>query len=490
MHRELESETIYYGDCLEVLREMRSEQVDLIYLDPPFNSERNYNVVFTHDLNRNERSQFRAFTDTWHWGDKAAERVSQITDAVSHPAHDVVSGLYRILGESSDMSYLSYMAQRIAELKRVLKPTGTIYLHCDPTMSHYLKLVLDSIFGDNNCRNEIIWYYRGAGVPNLDFARRHDVIFRYAHENRYFNPDPARQPYATATVDRFEHHIGNVRGDQDFGEQELHPLGKWPDDVLTDIQPIAPSARERTGYPTQKPLALLDRIIKVSSKEGDFVLDPFCGCGTGMVSAHKLGRKWAGIDISSFACQSVMRERFKKAGFECRIEGVPSDLESARYMWEQNPFKFEEWAVGQIVGMAPNTKQVGDGGIDGRGKMAGQATEGNRLVLAQVKGGGVQIKHVREFMGVMARTGATAGIFVTMERSQVNKNMKQEAGNLGQYRLIDALTDEISKTEYPRMEFWSIEDHFDSRMRPNLPAMLDPMHGKKLAEQEGLFPGS
>lgn len=186
---------------------------------------------------------------------------------------------------------MRHLPSRLLELVLVLKDTGSIYLHCDPTASHYLKLLMDSFFGKGNFRNEIIWYYRGAGTPKIDFAPRHNVILRYAYNKRMFNPDPARQPYAEETKKRFNHYVGNVRGGQDFGQQSLNPKGKYLDDVITDIQPIAPSAKERLGYPTQKPLPLLERIIEVSSNEGDVILDPFCGCATSLVAADRLQRQ-------------------------------------------------------------------------------------------------------------------------------------------------------------------------------------------------------
>ena len=214
----------------------------------------------------------------------------------------------------SDKSYLAYMAARVLEMRRVLKQEGSIYLHCDPTMSHYLKLVMDAVFGRRNFRNEIVWYYRGAGTPKKDLSRRHDILLRYASPGYAFNPDPGRQPYADATVERFSHYIGNVRGDRDYGEQALNPKGKHPDDVFTDIQPIAPSAKARTGYPTEKPLELLQRIIATSSPAKGIVFDPFCGCATTLVSADDLGRRWAGIDISPKAAELVVARIEERQG--------------------------------------------------------------------------------------------------------------------------------------------------------------------------------
>ena len=288
--------TIWTGDNLPILRGMNSGSVDLIYLDPPFNSKTNYAAPI------GSKAAGAEFKDTWSLSDLDVEWINLIES--KHPA------LCRVLLAAmtpSDKSYLVYMAARILEMKRVLKTTGTLYLHCDPTMSHYLKLLLDSIYGKRAFRNEIVWYYRGAGVPKKDFARRHDIIFRYSKGQPHFDPDPARQPYAKATVKRFSSYIGNVREGRDYGQQKLNPKGKHPDDVFSDIQPIAPSAKARTGYPTEKPLPLLSRIIATSSETGGVVLDPFCGCATTCVAAEGLGRQWVGIDISPKAGELVVR---------------------------------------------------------------------------------------------------------------------------------------------------------------------------------------
>ena len=284
--------TIWTADCLYVLRGMNSESVDLIYLDPPFNSKADYAAPI------GSKAAGAAFKDTWSLSDLDVEWINLME--ARHPA------LYRVLLAAmtpSDKSYLAYMAARLLEMRRVLKPTGSVYLHCDPTMSHYLKIVMDSIFGRANFRNEVVWYYRGAGTPKKDFARRHDTLLRYAGNDRHFDPDPARQPYAEATVERFSQYIGNVREGRDYGQQSLNPKGKHPDDVFTDIQPIAPSAKARTGYPTEKPLPLLQRIIATSCPEDGHVLDPFCGCATTMVAADDLGREWVGVDISPKAAE-------------------------------------------------------------------------------------------------------------------------------------------------------------------------------------------
>ena len=295
--------TIWTGDNLHVMRGMNSASVDLIYLDPPFNSKTDYAAPI------GSQAAGAAFKDTWTLSDIDAEWINFME--ARHPT------LYRVLLAAmtdSDKSYLVYMAVRLLEMHRILKPSGSLYLHCDPTMSHHLKLVMDAVFGRKAYLNELVWYYRGAGTPKRDFARRHDIILRYGGSDRYFDPNPARQPYAEATVARFTHHVGNVRGDRDYGEQSLNPKGKHPDDVLTDIQPIAPSAKARTGYPTQKPLPLLARIIETSCQRGGIVFDPFCGCATTLVADDDLQRSWIGIDISPKAAELVVHRISERQG--------------------------------------------------------------------------------------------------------------------------------------------------------------------------------
>ena len=291
--------TIWTGDNLDILRGLNSASIDLVYLDPPFNSNRNYAAPV------GSAAAGAAFKDTWTLSDLDVAWMGLIAD--EHPAIYRVIDAAGLASGKGMQSYLCMMAVRLLEMRRVLKDTGSIYLHCDPTASHYLKMLMDSIFGQRNFVNEVIWYYRGAGVPKTARARRHDTLLWYAKKggSHYFDPDPIRLPYAEATVERFSHYIGNVRGGTDFGQQSLNPKGKHPDDVITHIQPIAPSAKARIGYPTQKPIELLEDIISSSSNEGDVVLDPFCGCATACVAAEQLGRRWIGIDISPKAVELV-----------------------------------------------------------------------------------------------------------------------------------------------------------------------------------------
>ena len=293
--------SVFEGDNLHVLRGINSESVDLIYLDPPFNSNRTYSAPI------GSKAAGAAFKDAWTLSDVDLQEHNRLKHL-----NPTLYALIYAAGKAHSkgmFSYLMMMAPRLLECHRLLKSTGSLYLHCDPTASHYLKFLLDGIFRQSNCLNEIVWYYRGAGVPKYAHARRHDILLWYAKQSgqHVFNPDPIRQPYAEATQARFSHYIGNVRGSSDYGQQKLNPLGKHPDDVITNIQPIAPSAKARLGYPTQKPIALLERVIKATSNEGDLVLDPFCGCATTMVGAEFLNRKWVGIDLSPKAAELVVQ---------------------------------------------------------------------------------------------------------------------------------------------------------------------------------------
>ena len=291
-------QTVWTGDNLDIMRGMNSESVDLVYLDPPFNSKANYAAPI------GSKAAGAAFKDTWTLSDVDTEWINLIE--AKQPA------LYRVLLAAmtpSDKSYLAYMAARLLELRRVLKPTGSIYLHCDPTMSHYLKLVMDSIFGRKQFRNEIVWCYAGGGIPKLDFPRKHDIVFRYTNGKKYFYR-PTFRPYSAGTIQRGRTKVKGKYFDQGL-RKEGTPVNDWWIDVPKITSPTDP---QKVGYPTQKPLALLDRIIGASSNEGDTVLDPFCGCATTCISAQGLHRQWAGIDISPKAAELVQRRMHDELG--------------------------------------------------------------------------------------------------------------------------------------------------------------------------------
>ncbi|MCK4333473.1 restriction endonuclease [candidate division WOR-3 bacterium] len=322
---ELRTGVIYCGDNLDVMERLPTESIDLIYIDPPFFSNRHYEVIWGNG------AELRAFGDRWKGGVNV---------------------------------YVQWMRERLMEMHRLLKPTGSIYVHLDWHAVHYIKCEMDDIFGMGNFRNEIIWCYRGAGYPKKDFGRRHDNILRYSKSDDYiFNLDDVREEYAEATKERFKHYIGNVRGGKDFGLQTLHPLGKQPDDWW-QIQPIAPSAKARLGYPTQKPEELLERIIKASSNEGDIVADFFMGGGTTIVVAERLGRRWIGCDVSPIACKLARRRVKKLIKDEREIEviGMPHDLDELKKM---EPFEFQNHIIVDMLhGTCSRTKSA-DYGIDG-----------------------------------------------------------------------------------------------------------------------------
>lgn len=470
--------TIYADDCLKVLNDQNilpSNSVDLIYLDPPFNSKSTYNLPFKGKY-KNVKP-VKAFTDTWTWGDRQDEYLTELEEGFStEKLADIVKLAQKIENQhtlrkvgASLSAYLINMTVRLIPMKRILKDTGSIYLHCGPTASHYLKLVLDAVFGGKCFQNEIIWYYRGAGVPKSDFARRHDVIFRYTKkaDNYYFDPNPARQPYAAATVERFSHYIGNVREGQNYGEQALHPEGKHPDDVFTDIQPIAPSSKQRLGYPTQKPIELLQRIIEVSSKEGDLVLDPFCGCGTTVHAAEALKRNWIGIDISNFSA-GLIRERLRRyfPALSCddiETHGTPFDMASAKALAEKDKFEFEKWVCGAIGahGMFHDPGDKGpDGGVDGViefGLFKGlERKVGKAYAIVQVKGGKVTPDAVRALGDTVRRFGAAAGILVCFSeyiRTVENNRNKEKFEDLtGTYQVIQGFTiEQLLNDERPKL---------------------------------------
>lgn len=318
----LETGVIYCDDNLQRLSQFPADCVDLIYLDPPFFSNRNYEVIW------GDEAEVRSFEDRWQGGVEV---------------------------------YVDWMRERLIECHRILKPDGSLYLHCDWHAAHYLKVMLDEVFGPNRFQNEVIWYYRGAGVSPRRWGRRHDNIFYYTRGKDWtFNVDEVRGEYAEATRERFKHYIGNVRGKADFGQQALNPKGKHPDDVW-EISIVAPSAKERLGYPTQKPEELMRRIIAASSNKGDIVLDPFAGCGTTLVAAHQLGRQWIGIDVSPTAVGLIDRRMQKVGADSVKLVGMPATEAELRKL---KPFEFQNWIIQRVNG-SHSPRKTGDMGIDG-----------------------------------------------------------------------------------------------------------------------------
>ena len=524
---------LHFGDCLDVMREhIDDESVDLIYLDPPFKSDRNYNLLFGKTRGGGKRASVLAFEDTWRWDEAAAIRVEEMRRAVAHPAHGALTALAGFLPESGSLAYLSYMAERLAECRRTLKPTGSIYLHCDPTMSHYLKMLMDGIFGPANFRNEIVWkrttshgnvstnfgavtdiilYYARSGRPTWNqiytpyseeyvennFARRDADGRRFTTENlrnpgvrpnlhypyKGYEPHPNGWAVSLERMERYDREgrlyypgskSGRLRLKRFLDEQPGHKC----QNLWDDIKPVGSRAHERLGYPTQKPLALLERIVEASSNSGDVILDPFCGCGTTVEAAIKLGRKFIGIDISPFALDVIQRERLPDVRFD--VTGIPTDTNGASKLAREKPFEFEKWAVTRIPGLMPNEKQVGDGGIDGTGKLLDKPDGiDTDLVLAQVKGGKWNASQFRDFVGRIPLLPAAMGTYITLHPVSAG-SARAEAAKLGDVGFNG------SPARYPRAQLWSIADYFEDRP-PRLPPLANPYTGKAMQESLQLF---
>jgi site-specific DNA-methyltransferase (adenine-specific) len=444
---------LYYGDNLDVLRRhVADDSVALVYLDPPFQSARNYNALFVGQDGRRSPAQIKAFEDTWRWDEAAVRDYTDVVERGGRPA-EALTGMRTILGENDMLAYLSMMAPRLIELRRVMRDKASIYLHCDPTASHYLKILMDAVFGPANFLNEIVWYYRGAGVPKTARARRHDILLWYAKSagDHFFNPDPIRRPYAEATRERFKHKIGNVRGERDYGQQELNPKGKHPDDVITHIQPIAPSAKARLGYPTQKPDELLEELIASTTREWGVVLDPFCGCGTTVVAAERLGRPWLGIDVTHLAVNLIKHRLETGFGYtvDYSVVGEPEDLPGAEALAEQDRHQFELWALGLVKARPAEGRKGPDRGIDGRLFFHDEGAGGeSKQVVFSVKSGKTGVAHVRDLRGVVERERAQIAVLITLQ--EPTRPMRTEAASAGLYH--------SPWGEHPRIQILTVEE--------------------------------
>lgn len=502
------SNELYYGDNLSILRDhILSESVDLIYLDPPFNSNQDYNVLFREQDGTRAAAQMLAFEDTWQW-DQAAAQTYQETVEAGGKVSQVLRAYWSFLGGNNMMAYLAMMAPRLVELHRVLKPTGSLYLHCDPTASHYIKLLLDSVFGVEHFINEIVWLRTMAkGLMSRRLPNNHDVIFGYRktdeatwNEDEVFspydvndldektaekysqvdgcgrlyqltsllnpNPDRPNLTYEFLGVTRvwrwtkermqaaYEQGLivqprpGAVpRFKRYLDEQKGKPFG----DVWTDIPPLNSQAKERLGYPTQKPEALLERIIKISSDEGDVVLDPFCGCGTAISVAESLHRKWVGIDVTHLAV-GLIRHRLQHAyrgAARYRVIGEPVSLYDAEALAAADPYEFQWWAAG-LVGGRIDKKRGADQGIDGRLFFHDDPRPGTtKQIILSVKSGKIPPSHLRELRGVIDREGAEIGVLLTLRPP--TQPMRREAASAGFYSSPWG-------TKHPRLQIITIEE--------------------------------
>ncbi len=455
---------LFADDCLTVIKQLPTESIDLIYLDPPFNSDVNYNVFFDVAVNKKDRAQIEAFEDTWFYSEEAEWRMKRFLDAELSPIRTIIEAFDAIIPKTPMLAYLSYMAERLVEMHRVLKSTGSVYFHCDPTASHYLKIVMDGIFGRKNFINEVVWYYTNASRGKKKFANSHDVIFWYCKStNKHtFNRDEILQEFSIGMTE-WRYKKGGQAG-------KKMPAGKTPDDVIT-LPSINSMSKERLGWPTQKPIVLLDRIVKASSNKGDVVLDPFCGCGTTIDAAYRLKRNFIGIDVSYFALEVVRDHRMKRKD-EIDIEGEPRSMATAINLLRTNPFLFEKWAVTRTHGLVDNVKQSGDGGIDGRGIVVG-TEEKNRMCIVQVKGGinettmksTATVASIREFTGLLAKGEGIVGLFITMTALS-EKQIRDAEADIAQ--VMGPLM--IGDTPYKRIVFHSIQEYLEDK-KPHLPSL-------------------
>lgn len=516
--------TLYYGDNLDILRNgIADESVDLIYLDPPFNSNRNYNVLFREKSGEDSPAQIRAFTDTWTWDESTRDAYTELVTDGPHNVATMIASMREFVGQNDMMAYLVMMAERLVELHRVLKPTGSLYLHCDPTASHYLKIILDTVFGKENFRNEIAWQRTIAkGNASTRFPNNHDVILYYGKADEpTWNQSAAFVPYdlenlGEKTASKYRHvdadgrvyRLDNLLNPASnrpnltyeflgvtrvwrWTRERMHKAyeegkivqtgpGRVPQlkryldeqegipipDTWTDINPLNSQAKERLGYPTQKPMALLERIIEVSSNPGDVVLDPFCGCGTAVVAAQKLGRKWIGIDVTHLAI-SLMKNRLVDMFGEAlkfEVHGLPGDVGAARMLAEQDRYEFQYWA-NSLINAQPfegKEKKGADKGIDGVIRFIDDDKETLKRVLVQVKSGHVQRGTIEQLRGTIEREKAEMGMLVTLEPP--TKPMLQEALDAGVYHSPGWGKD------FPRLQVVTIEELLQGQ-EPAIPPM-------------------
>ncbi len=513
----LETNAIYYGDNLEILEQGRipKESIDLIYLDPPFNSKADYNILFKEASGEQSHAQIQAFTDFWRWDPETSHVLNRLTtEAQNSEVANLTKALRELLHKNDMMAYLVMMAERLLELHKVLKPTGSLFLHCDTTASHYLKLYLDAIFGPTNFRNEIVW----KRIPNHSDARRFgrvaDRILFYSKTDDYvfnkqtrprskqyidskfthieggrqsqlqdLNPPGGRGPiyefhgltrpwrftkekmlqleregriYTESKVPRLIRYLDELEAQ---GGAAVHEI--WDDKA---VFPINSMAKERLRYPTQKPVGLLERIIKAGSNEGDWILDPFCGCGTAIMAAEKTRRRWIGIDITYLAIDIVkdrLKKNFPRAQF--RIEGEPKDFESAKALAEKDEkdgrYQFQYWAV-RLIGAHPREKKGADRGEDGWLNFPDGPEGSFGKAIVQVKSGHVSVKDIRELRDALNSRNASIGFFITLQ--EPTREMNKEADETAPY---------VSLTwggEYPRIQIFTIKDLLNHK-QPKLP---------------------
>ena len=505
--------TLYYGDNLDILRSyVRDESVDLVYLDPPFNSAQTYNVLFAEHDGSRSAAQIKAFEDTWAWSIEAEGAWQEVVTAGGRPSQ-AMQAFRQLLGENDMLAYLAMMAPRLMELRRVLKPTGSIYLHCDPTASHYLKILMDAIFGPDHLRNEVIWKRTSSHNDARRFADIHDCMLYYAkgsyptwhpqhmaHNEKYIKTHYNRTD-KNGRVFRLDNIIRSAsmgprpnlvyeykgyvppwgwrvvreklenldrQGRIEWSNSGTPYLVRYLDSskgaavpsLWDDIPPVNSQAQERLGYPTQKPEALLERIIRASSNEGDVVLDPFCGCGTAIAVAQRLNRRWIGIDITHLAI-SLMKNRLLDSfgaavAASYRVIGEPVTLSEAEALAAEDKYQFQWWALGLVGARPVEQKKGADKGIDGRLYFIDDHSGQAKQVILSVKGGHTDVTHVRDLRGVLDREGAQMGVLLTLQAP--TRPMEVEAASAGFY------TSPWNRTmPHPRLQILTIKELLEGR---------------------------
>ena len=467
--------TLYFGDNLEVLKKYLSDNlVDLIYIDPPFNSGANYNLLFKPSVGNvlKETAQGEVFVDTWTWGEEAAATYHGIisgtitTDPIPEEVVTLTAALYSFLKTSSMMAYLVMMIPRLVELRRVLKPTGSIYVHCDPTASHYLRLVMDSIFGVANFQNELVWCYKTGGATKRRFARKHDIILFYAKNVSMCAFNVLKEKSYMAHTYGFKK---SAFLKDDIGQYTWVIMKDW-----WEVPAIGSADKQRIGYPTQKPEALLERIVSASSSPGDIVLDAFAGCGTATAVAQKLNRRWIGIDIAIPAIDIIVKRleasateqgRYLEEGVDFKVIGLPRDVEGAEALARKygDGWQFQYWAVTRIPGALGNIKKTGDGGVDGTIPFWDSSKKNNlgKAIISVKSNKVVTPSMVHDLHGAVVANGADFGILVMLE--EPTKGMRVEALKYEAYRYN-------GKMNIPMIQLLSAADLFKKPLPLVLPA--------------------
>ncbi|SRR5579871_182827 len=531
---------LFYGDNLKIMERLPKECVDLIYLDPPFKSNKNYNLMYKNMTGKPVPEQVDAFCDTWELDDEKLEVAKHMPGLLREygvdPYYAEFWRLWILALKNTQpqlLAYLIYMVRRLLQMSVILKRTGSIYLHCDPTASHYIKVMMDAIFGHGNFRNEIIWKRTSSHSSAKRFGPVHDVILFYTKSDKY-TWNRISQPYDQAYLDSFYRHedkggkfrLGDLTGagtrtgesgqpwkgvnPTDSGrhwavpavpgldaeaikrmtvQQRLDALEErgliyWPprgstpqfrryldptkgvaaQDVITDINPLSPHADERLGYPTQKPVSLLDRIIRASSNAGDLIFDPFCGCGTTIYAAEKNKREWMGCDIAILSIQLVTRTLIEKyrlvKDVHFDVSGIPASVEGARELFTRDPFQFQHWVV-ELVGGFPMQRKVADKGIDGR--IYFETREGLKEMILSVKGGKTRPADIRELRGVLEReSDAVMAGFLSLE--EPSKAMRDEAKDAGFYEYVG--------NKYPRIQLLTVREILEEKREFRTPTKV------------------